>query len=168
MENEDLKREILLAAENERRLKQSVRLLTEQLKQSQDNMTKVIQNNTAMKQEIRKQTAYIERIKEIHNRCLEENNHLRRTHGEQMRKNSGLWEQNKELRSLLSETRDLLEQLNAEVRKLRTQPLASKLITGFKQKLDESEEENKRLKKENIAIKEEYEARLVEAKETIR
>ena len=136
--------------------KGNLKALAIKLKQLQEEHKKISEKNTVLEQENRGQATYIEELKVNLDKMVTENKKLQRLYEEQTRNDKDLWEQNKELKLHLSNTRAITDELNNDLQGLRShlEVLESendrlkRMLEEARKGLDQLEGENGRLRNE--------------------
>lgn len=159
-ECERLKKSVSDGALESGRQEAAVRKLSAQLSQRQEEMNKMAQNAKVMGEEVKDQANYIERLQENYNRLCAENSQLKKMQDDYMKETAEAWEQNKQLKSQLNETRGMLEGVSSELQ-ITKEHLDSVLpenenlrhvIDELKAKLEQAIDDNKKLVEEQDMI----------------
>eukprot|EP00826_Nyctotherus_ovalis_P015572 TRINITY_DN1443_c0_g1_i4.p1 TRINITY_DN1443_c0_g1~~TRINITY_DN1443_c0_g1_i4.p1 ORF type:complete len:286 (+),score=72.35 TRINITY_DN1443_c0_g1_i4:1075-1932(+) len=159
-ECEKLKKVVSDGALESGRQESAVKKLGAQLSQRQEEMNRMAQNAKVMSEEIKDQASYIEKMQENYNRLCMENSQLKKIQDDYMKESAEAWEQNKQLKSQLNETRGMLEGVNSELQ-MTKEHLDSVLpenenlrhvVDELKAKLDQAIDDNKKLVEEQDVI----------------
>jgi chromosome segregation ATPase len=143
------------------KLRMSVKKLSVQLNQKQEDINKLAQNNKVMDQEIKDQNSYIAKLHSDNNRISNENSQLKKLQDDYMKESAQLWEQNKGLKSQLNEARGMIEVLNndIEVSKQHINDLMPEnenlrqYVDELKRKLEQAMDDNRKVMQDYEVVK---------------
>ena len=146
-------------------------MLSEKFKEAQEEMIKAKNYMTKLEQDNKSKAEYIEKLKVNYEKVSREHEKIGRLFNDQMGSNGNLWEENKELKIQMNNAKEIITELNDEVKKLKPQlerilPENEKLkyaIENAKQGINKLIQENSILRSDRDNIKSQLQRKLKDA-----